>query len=162
MVHNMVLVVADTDTTNHMCPEWSEIISHHPVTNISVRMGIKALVPVLGKGTALISLNGKLILVRNVLHVPTLRTPLYSLRKHLTQRGCGFLCDDSLRGLFVSFPNFVLAVDTTKDCHLSYKPVGRKAALHNLDYFQTWCALNVLPPSQTPLPQLPSEDWQAM
>ena len=109
-------------------------------------MGNKTLAPVLGTGTAVISLNGKKVLVRNVLHVPTLRTPLYSLRKHLTQRGCGFIGDDSLGGLFVYFPTFVLAVDTTKDCHLSYKPIGHKAALKDLDYVQPRCARKVIPP----------------
>ena len=37
-IHNMVLAVADTDATDHMCPERSAFISYHPITNISVRM----------------------------------------------------------------------------------------------------------------------------
>ena len=108
-IKNMVLAVADTGATDHMCPERSAFISYHPVprNTLNVRMGNKTLAPVLGKGAAIISLNGKLVLVRNVIHVSTLRTPLYSLHKHLTQRGCGFLGDDSLGGLFVYFPTFV-------------------------------------------------------
>ena len=92
----------------------------------------KTLAPVLIKYTAIISLNGKLVLMCNVLHMSTLYTPLCSLCKYLTQHGCGFLGDESLGVLFIYFPTFVLAVDTTKDCHLSYKPVGRKVALRNL------------------------------
>ena len=88
---------------------------HHPVNNVNVCRGSKTLAPVLGKGMAVISLNDKLVLVCNVLHIPTLCTPLYSLRKHLTQRGCGFLGDDSLGGLFVYFLIFVLADDSKKD-----------------------------------------------
>ena len=94
----MVLAVADTGATDHMCPEHSAFISYHPVprNTRNVCMGDKTLAPVLGKGTAIILLNDKMVLVCNVLHVPTLRTPLYSLCKHLTQCGCGFLGDDSL------------------------------------------------------------------
>ena len=75
----MVLLVADTGATDHMCPECSAFISYHPVTNVNVSMGYKTLAPVLGKGTAVISLNGKLVLVCNVLHVPTLHILLYTL-----------------------------------------------------------------------------------
>ena len=158
-IKNMVLAIADTGATNHMCLERSAFISYHPVpqNTLNVRMGNKTLAPVLGKGTAIISLNGKLVLVRNVLHVPTLRTPLYSLRKHPTQRGYSFLGNDSLGGLFVYFPSFVLAVDTTKDCHLSYKHIGQKATLEDLDYVQPRCALKIPPP-----PPLSSHDWQAI
>eukprot|EP00970_Alexandrium_tamarense_P002243 scaffold324_cov188-Alexandrium_tamarense.AAC.2 len=56
-------------------------------------MGNKSLAPVCGVGTAVFSLNGKKIMVRNCLHVPALRNPLYSLRSHLLQKGCGFIGD---------------------------------------------------------------------
>ena len=83
-IHNMVLAMADTGATNHMCPERSAFIPYHSTTNINVFMGNKTLAPVHGKRTAVISLNGKLVLVRNVLHAHTLHTPLYSLHNHLT------------------------------------------------------------------------------
>ncbi len=56
-------------------------------------MGNNSLAPVLGRGrgTAIFSLNGQRVLVRNVLHVPVLSKPVYSLRAHLEQRGCGFI-----------------------------------------------------------------------
>ena len=102
----MVLAIADTGATDHMCPERSAFISYHPVprTMLNVCMGDKTLAPVLGKGTAIISLNGKMVIIRNVLHVSTLRTPLYSLCKHLTQRGCGFLGNGSL-GVSLCIPH---------------------------------------------------------
>ena len=112
--------------------------------------------PVLRKGIAVISLNDKLVLVRNVLHIPTLCTSLFSLWKHLSQRGCGFLGDDSLGGLTVYFPTFFLSVDTAKDFHLSYKPVGRKTALSKIDYVQPKCDLKYPPPPKAPLTQIPS------
>ena len=72
----MVLAVANTGANDHMCPEHSAFISYHPVPrhSLNIQMGCKTLAPVLGKVTSIISLNGKLVLVCNVLHVHTLRT----------------------------------------------------------------------------------------
>ena len=98
IVRNMILTVAYMGATHHMCPERSALIFYHPVTNISISMGNKSLAPVLGKRTTIISLNSKLVFVYNITHVPTLCTPLYSLFKYLTQRGCRFLRDESLGG----------------------------------------------------------------
>ena len=72
----IMLAVADTGATGHMCPERLAFISYHSVTNVNVCMGNKTLAPVLSKSTAVISLNGKFVLVHNVLNVPTLCTPL--------------------------------------------------------------------------------------
>ena len=157
-INNMVLAVADTGATDHICPERSTFISYHPVprNTMNVRMGDKSLAPVLGKGTIIILLNGKLVLVCNMLHVPTLCTPLCNVHKHLTQCGCGFIGNNSLWGLSLYFSTFVLAVDTTKNCHLSYKPIGRQAALNDLDYIQPRCALKVLPPPPAPA------DWEVI
>ena len=130
------LVVADTGATDHMIPDRSAFVSYHRVSNLRVRMADKGYAGVLGRGTAIISLNGKRVLIRDALHVPSLRTPLYSLRAHHRQKGCGFIGDESLGGIFVYFPGFILAVDTTSDCHLSYAPLGRSAALRTLHYAQ--------------------------
>ncbi len=67
------------------------------------------------------ALNGKRILVRNVLHVLGLAVPLYSLRTHITQRGCGSIGTRE-SGFLVYSPTFVLSVDTAIDCHLSFDP----------------------------------------
>ena len=40
-----------------------------------------------GNGTAIFSLYGKIILVRNALYVPALRTPLYSTQTNVCQDG---------------------------------------------------------------------------
>ena len=87
--------VADTGATDHMIPDKSCFISYKSVSGLSVCMGNNSFVPVLGRGTAIFSLNGKRVLVQNVLHVPGLAVPLYSLRTHVTQRGCGFIGTES-------------------------------------------------------------------
>ena len=76
-------------------------------------MGNQSYSPVLGKGTAIIQLNGRQILIRDVLHVPVLHQPLYSLRAHHCQHGCGFIGSADMGGMFVYFPTFVLKVDTS-------------------------------------------------
>ncbi len=77
------LVVTDTGATDHMLPDKLAFISYKRVVGLSVRMGNNSFVLVLCRGTALFSLNGKCLLVRNALHVPGLAVPLYSLRAHL-------------------------------------------------------------------------------
>jgi hypothetical protein len=54
-------------------------------------MGNNYYIPVLGCGTAIFALNGKRILVCNVIHVPGLAVLLDSLCTHITQCGCGFI-----------------------------------------------------------------------
>ena len=130
------LTIADTGATDHMFPERSSFISYHRSAKSRVRLGNNSFAPILGEGTAIVSLNGKTVMVRDALHVPGLHSPLYSLRAHAKQPGCGFIGDDDLGGVFVYFPTFCLQADTTRDCHLSYAPLGTTVALRDLDYAQ--------------------------
>ena len=93
-------------------------------------MGNNSFALILGYNTAIISLNGKKIIIRNCLHVLDLHNPLYSLRAHQQQCGCGFI------GFHVFFPRFILEVDTAMDCHLVYALVGQPAGLPDLNYVQ--------------------------
>jgi hypothetical protein len=112
------LVVADMGATNHMLPDRSAFISYKSIRNLCVRMGNNSFAPVLGWGKAIISLNRQRLLIHNVLHVPALRVPLYSLRAHLHQPGCGFVGSHVTR-MHAYFPGVVLSIDTSTDCHLS-------------------------------------------
>ncbi len=132
------LVVADTGAMDHMVPNRSAFISYKAVCNLRVRMGNNSYAPILGRGTAIISLNGQRLLIRNVLHVPALHVPLYSLRAHIRHRGCGFV-GSYKTGMQVYFPGVVLSVDTSTDCHLSYEPLGKLAPLSTLHYVQPRC-----------------------
>ncbi len=84
------LVVADTGATDHMVLDRGAFISYKSVHCLRVRMGNNLFAPVLGRGAAIISLNGQQLLIHHVLHVPDLCDPLYSLRAHLCQLECGF------------------------------------------------------------------------
>ncbi len=130
------LIVADTGATDHMLPEKCAFISYRPVSGRRVRMGNNSFAPILGSGSAVIAINGRRILIRDCLHVPALRNPLYSLRAHQRQYGCGFIGMQGL-GMFVFFPSFfIVEVNTSTDCHLSYSAIGRACTMSALDYVQ--------------------------
>jgi hypothetical protein len=101
-------------------------------------MGNNSYAPVLGRGTAIVSLNGQCLLIRNVLHIPALRVLLYRLRAHLRGSGCGFI-GSFATGMHVYFPGVVLSVDMFTVCYLSYEPLGKSAPLLSLHYIQPWC-----------------------
>jgi hypothetical protein len=136
--------VADTGATNHMLPEKAIFISYKLVSNLQVRMSNYSFLHVLGHGTAVISLDSQRVLIRNALHVPGLVMPLYSLRGHLTQCGCAFY-GAYAAGMLICFPTFVLAVDTSSDCHLSNEPLGCCTPLDILHYVQPWCPPTLYP-----------------
>jgi hypothetical protein len=142
---NGCFAVADSGATDHMFPDKSSFISYKIVSGLQVCMGNNSYILVLGCGTANVALNGKCVLVWNSLHVPGLAAPLYSLRAHMHQPGCGFVASDTT-GFLVYFPTFVLSVDTLVDCHLSYEPLGLCAPLETLHYAQPQC-----PPTYYPL-----------
>ena len=76
---NSRVAVADTGATDHMFPDKTAFISYKRISHLQVRMGNNSYLPVLGRGTVIISLNGKRVLIRHALHVPGLAVPLYSL-----------------------------------------------------------------------------------
>ena len=86
-----------------MFPDTSAFISYKTTSNLKVRMGNNTYLPVLARGSTMISLNGQWVLFRHALHIPGLAVPLYSLRAHFKQRGCGFIGSNNA-GMLVYFP----------------------------------------------------------
>ena len=66
----MSLLVADTGATDHMLPDKSAFISYYPVSGRRVWIGNNSFAPIFSHGTAMISLNGKKILIGKCLHIP--------------------------------------------------------------------------------------------
>jgi hypothetical protein len=118
-----------------MIPHKSAFISYKPITGRRIRMGNNSFSPIFGTGSAIISINGKLILIRDCLHSPALQNLLYSLHAHQRQHGCGHIEMHQL-GMFIFFPSFIAKVNTDTDCHLSYEPIWRSAPISKLDYVQ--------------------------
>ncbi len=156
----MSLLVADTGATNHMLPNKAAFVLYYPVSGQQVRMGNNSFAPIHGHGTAVISLNGKKILIREWLHVPELQNLLYSLWAHQRQCGCRFIGMHSL-GMHVFFPSFIMEVKTATDCHLYYKPIGRACRLADLDYVQPKYVTNrsASATATTPVPPQPTSSY---
>ncbi len=133
------LLVADTGATNHMIPDKSAFISYYPVSGCQIYMSNSSFATILGHGSAIISLNGKMILIRHCLHVQDLCNPLYSLQAYKRQQGCGYIRMYGL-GMYVFFPMFILEVDIATNCHHQYEPIDHQISLDQLDYVQPKCS----------------------
>ena len=101
-----------------MYPDYSCFVSYTPLVDKYALLGDDHLVQIKGYGTTVYRLNGKVIKTRNSLHVPALRGPLFSLRRHRQRHGCGILGTYDL-GSYVLFPNFILEIDDARDNLLS-------------------------------------------
>jgi len=113
-----------------MLPDIMAFKTYRPQRYRTVKLGDNSTLQIAGEGTAVFSLNGKVIKVRNALHVPNLRQPLYSLRKHKTMPGCGTFSHNDV-GSFILFPLFVLRIDDTIDNIVTYKFSCPSTATHS-------------------------------
>jgi hypothetical protein len=73
--------------------------------------------PCLGRGDVCITLGGFKVILKDVLHIPSLCCPLFSVRRHRRLLGCSFLADNS--GCFLMFPSFTIEVNDSSDCIVS-------------------------------------------
>jgi hypothetical protein len=115
-----------------MFPDRAAFLSYHPTPGKFIELGDGTLLEQRGIGSAKILLNGRVILLRNVLHVPALQEPLYSLRRHREMPECGYYSSFET-GSHLLFPTFVLEVDTSVDNILTYESIGANA-VSRLDY----------------------------
>jgi len=109
-------IVADSGATSTMVP-WKELfISYRTTPGSYVILANNQRTPCLGRGDIRINMGGYTTIISNVLHIPALRCPLYSIRSHSRIRGCGFHADN--KGTLLAFPTFILPVDLSYDCVL--------------------------------------------
>ena len=109
-------------------------MSYRTCTNRFAILGDDTPLPILGEGTAKFSLKGKVLLTQNCLHVPGLRSPLYSLRKHKEMPGYGAFSFFNV-GSYIRFPDFALQIDDSVDNLVSYRSIGQTSCAQ-LDYAQ--------------------------
>jgi len=151
-VHDDDEACADSGATHIMLPDYSAFPSYHRVAGRTVTLGDNTQLRIAGIGSAKFSLNGKVILVRGALHVPDLRGPLYSLRKHKSLPGCGTFSHYDV-GSYILFPTFALRIDDSVDNVVSYRSIGRRKSAP-LDYAQPRTAT----PSARPTHLVPRDD----
>jgi hypothetical protein len=75
-----------------MLPNKVAFILYTPILGSRVRMGNNSFASIARKGSAIISLNSKKILICNCLHIPDLRNPLYSLHISASVDAGTFAC----------------------------------------------------------------------
>ena len=103
--------------------DYSTFKTCHRLPNRYSTLGDTTRLPIEGIGTAVYKLNGHTILARNALHIPALRGPLYSLRKHRQRPGCG-VYSSYKDGSYLLFPEFILQVEDSYDNIVSYWSLG--------------------------------------
>eukprot|EP00957_Ditylum_brightwellii_P142990 10894687-Ditylum_brightwellii.AAC.1 len=84
-------------------------------------------VPVVGKRDARFLINGKVIQVSGCLFILSLSSPLYSTQHYCKYAGCAFIADNEECTL--TFPEFIVNVDNSKDCLISIQPVLPTSAI---------------------------------
>jgi hypothetical protein len=130
-------VIIDSGCTRHVFPYQDSFINYKPCSHSFVVLADKSKTACLGTGTISISLGGKHIILHDVLHVHSLRSPLISVRCLRRLKGCSFLCDNS--GCFLTFPKFILQVDDSSDCII----LGKNAHPSSIPHFDSRLVGNV-------------------
>ena len=113
----------DSGASEDMFPYYSTFKTYHRLSNRYVTLGDTTSLPIEGICTAVYTLNGRNILTHNALHIPALRGPVYSLRRHLQRPGCG-VYSSYKDGSDLFFPNFILQVEDSYDNIVSYRSLG--------------------------------------
>ena len=97
-----------------MFPDYFTFKTYQRLSNIYATLVDTTRLPIEGIGTAIYTLNGRTILTRNALHIPSLRGPLYSLCKHRQIPDCGVYSSYKY-GSYLFFPDFILQVEDSYD-----------------------------------------------
>ena len=83
--------------TEQMLPDYFSFLSYRPYMdpNNYALLRDEYRSNIAGRGTAVFTMNGHYVLVRNALHAPSLWVPLYSAQRHRTQPGCAYYDNDT-------------------------------------------------------------------
>ena len=119
--------------------------------------GDKSRSNIYGCGTTIFNMKGLYIIVRNALHVPSLRAPLSSTQRHQNQLGCTYYDYDTVGNLLL-FPTMVIDMDLTTDNIVSFHPIRHTLQNCKLNYAEPLLIpsqLHKKSPSPAPLASYP-------
>lgn len=129
-------MIIDSGATAHMDPHRRAFQSYKSLDpGYYVKLANEIKLPVAGIGRTAISMGGKYVVLSEVLHVPDLRSPLFSVSSHRRRQGCSFIADNS--GISLTFPSFVLNIDDSTECMLPYRQHGQSVSARNFDYVES-------------------------
>ena len=103
-----------------MFPDYSTFKTYHRLTNRYANLGDTTKLPIKVIGPSVYTLDDRIILTCNALHIPALLGPLYSLRKHRQIPGCGVYSSYKY-GSYILLPDFILQVEDSYDNLISYQ-----------------------------------------
>jgi hypothetical protein len=111
-------VCPDSGATSIMGPYQDMFSDYVDVRDqgLVVRLGDKnQTIPIAGRGTLKINIQGHHVAYAHALHVPDLSVILLSSRAHRRiSQGCSFIADHTR--CFLTFPTFSIPIDDTEDC----------------------------------------------
>ena len=113
--------IIDSGATSTMWPYIEDFSKYNPMSNHFVTLADDSQIRCHGIGEIRVRFKNKTISITQVLHVPELRCPLYSIRRHRRQEGCEFLALNE--GIFLIFPHFILDVDDSNDCLIQWSRI---------------------------------------
>ena len=153
-----------------MFPDYSTFKTYRHIYNCYATLCNTTKLFIEGIGTTAYTLIGKTILPYDALHIPALHVPLYSLRKHRKQPGCGFYSSYN-DGSYLFFTYFILQLEYSHDDIVSYRPMvqSHQGPIDYIDPKSTWsinrstpygCPSMVTNPYKLPPPHIitPYED----
>ena len=88
------VAILDSGATQHLWPFYQAFINYCRVHNQHITLANNSKVSITGKCTIAVEMGGKMVVIRDVYHVPHLRLPLFSLRVHRRVPGCGYYSDN--------------------------------------------------------------------
>jgi len=109
--------IVDSGATAHMFPFCSAFTTYGAMPGGYVILVNKQCISFMGIGMVVIWLEGYLVELKEVLHVPNFRSLLFLVHQYHQSVGCSFFADNG--GVILSFPMFVISVDDSVDCLVS-------------------------------------------
>ena len=96
-----------------MWKNTSAFLTYKKLHNSYVSLANDSKIPIHGCGTIQININGYILRINDVYHVPNLHNNLYSVKQHKNYIRCS--CSFGYDGDFLTFPNFKFSIDDQDD-----------------------------------------------
>ena len=126
------VAILDSGATHHLWPTYRAFIGYKRVYGQHATLANNSKIRIADRGTIVIVMRGKKLIIRDVYHVPDLRLPLFSLRVHRRMPGCGYHSDND--GVYCFFLAFQLEVDDEVGTYVKCRPITSSTKV--FDYIQ--------------------------
>lgn len=111
-----ITCVVDSGASRHMCNRREAFVTFTPTPNAYVEVANDEHAPCVGIGNAVFYMRDKLVLLSDVLCVPSLTNCLFAVSSHRRSKikDCGFISLNN--GIYLQFPSFQIRVDDDEEC----------------------------------------------